>query len=181
MTAFSARQDRYLLLPVDENRILTRDGQSYLAQWDVRRYLNRTFGFGGWSFLTTSVEHVFETEHPASGNAKSRWSVCYRATGILTIPTYAGKSAAKYGDTASGHAQNQPDRGRAHDQAMKTAVSDCLKRCAVNLGDQFGLGLYNKGKSDPVVKYTMVSEVSEPEATDDPVATDLPDVGGEYA
>jgi len=34
---------------------------------------------------------------------------------------------------------------------MKTALSQAMKRCAVNLGDGFGLSLYNDGSRDAVV------------------------------
>ena len=39
--------------------------------------------------------------------------------------------------------------------AIKTAESDALKRAASNLGDQFGLSLYNNGSSAPVVITTL--------------------------
>jgi hypothetical protein len=40
--------------------------------------------------------------------------------------------------------------------ALKTASSDAMKRCAINLGDQFGLGLYDNGSLEPIVKATLV-------------------------
>ena len=42
--------------------------------------------------------------------------------------------------------------GDAHDMALKTAESGALKRAATNLGDQFGLSLYNDGSMLPLVK-----------------------------
>jgi hypothetical protein len=44
--------------------------------------------------------------------------------------------------------------------AIKTAESDALKRAAINLGDQFGLSLYNNGATAPVVIQTL-SEIGE--------------------
>jgi hypothetical protein len=46
--------------------------------------------------------------------------------------------------------------GEHHDNAAKTAASDALKRCAMNLGTQFGLSLYDNGTTNDVVKRTLV-------------------------
>jgi hypothetical protein len=46
--------------------------------------------------------------------------------------------------------------GDLHDNAIKTAASDGLKRCAINLGTQFGLSLYDNGSRTDVVKMTLV-------------------------
>ena len=43
-------------------------------------------------------------------------------------------------------------RGDAHDMAIKTAETQALKRAAINLGDQFGLSLYKKGSTGPLVR-----------------------------
>ena len=55
-------------------------------------------------------------------------------------------------DVGTGEAINQPSRGDAHDLALKSAVSGALKRCAKDLGDQYGLGLYDKGSLEPTVR-----------------------------
>ncbi|WP_367880534.1 Rad52/Rad22 family DNA repair protein [Salinispora arenicola] len=63
--------------------------------------------------------------------------------------------------------------GDCHDNAIKTAVSQGLKRCAVNLGDQFGLGLYNGGGVDAVVVRTVVDPLlAEPADTATPMAVE---------
>src|SRR5206468_12576286 len=56
----------------------------------------------------------------------------------------------------TGTSPNLPDYGDAHDFAAKNAVSYALKRCATDLGDQFGLSLYNKGQLAPLVAGTLV-------------------------
>ena len=46
--------------------------------------------------------------------------------------------------------------------AVKTAESDAFKRAAINLGDQFGLSLYNNGSLKPVVGRTLADgEIDE--------------------
>jgi hypothetical protein len=57
----------------------------------------------------------------------------------------------EYAEWATGAAVNYPSRANAHDQALKTAQSQAFKRACVNLGDQFGLSLYNDGSTEAVV------------------------------
>ena len=66
-----------------------------------------------------------------------------------------------------------PSRGDAHDNAVKTAESQALKRMAINMGTQFGLSLYRDGQIEDVVRLTLV----RPPAIDGapiPVPGDLP-------
>jgi hypothetical protein len=141
-------------------------GHSHLEQWDVRRTLIRVFGFGGWEDETLELTCVSETVDPAGTVRRKRngqeyttdraqYSVVYRAQVRLTVYGLEGTSA-RYDDGAIGKAENQPSLGDAHDQALKTAQSQALKRCAVNLGDQFGMSLYNGGDLEPVVVRTLV-------------------------
>ena len=58
--------------------------------------------------------------------------------------------SGSYTEWAAGDATN-PTLADAHDQAIKTAESQAFKRCAVNLGDQFGLSLYKNGSTDATV------------------------------
>jgi hypothetical protein len=134
-----------LLAPINPNRVQTNRGQSYVEAWDVRRWLNRIFGFGGWSDETRELVCVSEREiNPG------RWTVVYRAQTRLTVKTVDGRVLSSWDDAAMGDSRNQPSLGDAHDMAMKTALSQALKRCAVNLGDAFGLSLYNDGSPKAV-------------------------------
>ena len=151
-TGLTWEQYAALCAPVSADRI-ARDprGNSHLEQWDVRRHLIRIFGFGGWDFELLESTLVKEIQHPPRrrkdrndqeyGDPYTPWTVLYRVTGRLTIHPQ-GAVLAVYEDGATGDSENQPSLGGAHDQAFKTAISQALKRCAVNLGDQFGLSLY---------------------------------------
>lgn len=152
-------QHAALLAPIHSNRIQSKQGQSHLQAWDVRRYLNRIFGFGGWSLQTMSLELVAQVA-TQDGN-RTKYTVIYRAQVRLTIRNADGTVGAVFEDGAAGDAINFPESklGDAHDFAMKTALSQALKRAAVNLGDQFGLSLYNKGATGPVVQKTLVGPV----------------------
>lgn len=168
--------EQYALLtePINPTRVRELNGQHHVEAWDIRRYLIRTFGFGGYDVTTKDLHLVREIEIPA-GN-RSRWTVIYRAEVRLTIKDPNGNVIAHYEDAAMGDSQNQPILGSAHDNAMKTALSQALKRCAVNLGDQFGLSLYNKGKSERVVVRSIVApDVS----TETDIPEDAPVLGGE--
>jgi hypothetical protein len=145
-------QHEQLLKPLNEKRVAKRSGGggkqlSYLEAWDVKAHLNRIFGFGGWSWDVTTAELAFE-DLPTEKNRN--YVVGYRVIGTLSV------IGARYSEAAVGSA-NLPSRGDAHDMAIKTAESDALKRAAINLGDQFGLSLYNNGSLRPVVVATLYS------------------------
>jgi hypothetical protein len=148
-------------------------GFSHMEAYDIRAHLIRIFGFGGWSSEVTAMELVFET---STGAEKPRWSVAYRAQCRLTV------QGVVYTEWAGGDAQNYPSRADAHDMAMKTAESQAFKRAAVNLGDQFGLSLYWKGSTAPLVRATLVgphSLAETPEDVTEHITTPLAPENGE--
>ena len=151
---FNDAQKEQLLKPINGSRIAQRPGGggkqlSYLEAWDVKAHMIRIFGFGGWSWNVTNAELVFESED------SSKWNVGYKVIGTLTI------GDAVYTEAAVG-SSTLPQRGEAHDMAVKTAESDAFKRAALNLGDQFGLSLYNNGSLKPVVGRTLADgEIDE--------------------
>ncbi|MDK0520351.1 Rad52/Rad22 family DNA repair protein [Streptomyces sp. ML-6] len=161
-------QVKTLLAQINPTRVQTLNGQSHVEAWDIRRWLNRVFGFGGWSDETLELACVAQTEIKPG-----RWTVVYRAQVRLTICTPDGRHLSSWDDAAAGAAQNQPRLGDAHDMAMKTALSQALKRCATNLGDQFGLSLYNDGSRRAVIMWSAVhTPAKDPEtaaAQDEPV------------
>lgn len=161
MSFLTDRQYRFLTTPLAQGRVgKDPKGHSHLEAWDVRRWLIRTFGFGGWSFERVDSSLVAQIEVVAdSPNGKSRYTVIWRYEGRLSLKGADGTSAV-YEDVAIGDAQNQPNLADAHDQALKSAASGALKRCAVNLGDQFGLSLY--ANQPQVVKWSLVKP--EPDA-----------------
>lgn len=153
---FTSEQINVLLKPINPKRVAHSQGQSHLEAFDVIAHLNRLFGFGNWDQeiieLTCVREHSVESK--AGDKTRTGWWVTYRAQVRLTIrPVRAWpEPVCRYEDAASGDAQNIPTHGDAHDQAMKTAISQALKRCARLLGDQFGLSLYDGGSTAPLVR-----------------------------
>lgn len=139
------KQHDVLLRPLNPARVSARQqagrSLSYLEAWDVKAHLIRIFGFGGWSADVLSADLAFEDQ-----TQKGSWNVGYKVVLRLSIPNLY----CTYTEAAVGQA-TLPQRGEAHDMAVKTAESDALKRAAINLGDQFGLSLYNNGSLKPAV------------------------------
>lgn len=157
MTGFTAAQVRQLLRPINRARVLNDGkGHSHVSQQDVVAHLIRVFGFGSFDIDVLSAECVFEAERvdPKTGESKGRWDCCYRAMVRLTLRDADGREICHYEDGSTATAQNQT-RGDAHDLAYKSAISLSKKRAAINLGDQFGLSLYNKGQLEALVKGTL--------------------------
>lgn len=164
------KQQQELLKPIDPKRVATRQGGggkslSYLEAWDVKAHLIRIFGFGRWSANVLHAELAFEEQ-----NEKGQWNVGYRVLLELRIHSLN----CSYTEAAIGSA-TLSQRGEAHDMAIKTAESDALKRAAINLGDQFGLSLYNAGSKQAVVGGTLGGDGAMPDippvaVTEAPVA-----------
>jgi recombination DNA repair RAD52 pathway protein len=154
-------QTDQLLKGINPSRV-GKDGKGFahLEAWDVRAHLIRIFGFANWSAELIEMEPIFETSIEKDG--KTRWTVAYRATMRLTIFT-GGMEDAVYTEAAVGDSTNNPGRADAHDMAIKTAESQAFKRCAINLGDQFGLSLYNNGGTGSVVRAVLDAEESREE------------------
>ena len=154
---FDRDQVETLLRGINPSRVLSDGkGHAHVSQQDVTAHLIRTFGFGNFDTRILSLDLVFEHNRTDNnGKPSPRWDVCYRATVELTVRNRRGETVATYENVSTGTAENQK-RGDAHDLSSKSAVSLALKRCAINLGDQFGLSLYNKGQIPPLVRRTLV-------------------------
>lgn len=180
MSRLTIEQYNYLLQAIDPRRVQELRGMSHLEAWDVRRTLTRVFGIGGWDQELLSQELVHSVgamrrrrnkEGVEYGEPYEAWTVVYTVTLRLVVKDRNGIHVCHFDDGASGDAVNQPSVGDAHDLAIKTAISQALKRAAVNLGDQFGLSLYNNGSADRVVHRTLVPPAEAPsgEATELPI------------
>lgn len=175
--AFTPAQREVLLRPIMKNRVSTTQGMSYVEAYDVIAHLNRLFGFEGWDKEILSCEVLFEDCGPKSeSDRKVVWTVGYKASMRLTVYDPDGAVCTVKEDVSVGDAQKQPSRADAHDLAMKSAVSTALKRCAKDLGDGFGLSLYDHGSTDALVKkvvpYGTPAPAAEPEVTEPFKSTD---------
>ncbi|WP_329368890.1 Rad52/Rad22 family DNA repair protein [Streptomyces sp. NBC_00669] len=146
------QQRRVLLGGLSPTRVhQTPEGFSHLQQWDVRRWLIRIFGFGGFDTEILSVTVLRDAAQRAEGG-RYRYAAVYRVHQRLTVKDVHGNRLASFDGVATGAAERWTP-GEAHDDAVKEADSQALKRAAVNIGDQFGLSLYDSGSFDPVVRW----------------------------
>lgn len=170
MTYFTDDQVKLLLKPIHPRRVLQRDGMSYVEGYDIKAELNRVFGFGRWSVDILSQNLICETETKTKNN-KDAWYVVYKSSLRLTVCAPDGSQVARYEESHVGESTH-PVRGEAHGNALTNSWTYALKRCASNLGDQFGLSLYGKGSMDALVRWTLV----RPEAGAEAGTTDTDDV-----
>lgn len=165
MGRLTEKQRAALLGRINPDRVKELKGMAHLEAWDIRRVLNKIFGLCGWDFEVLETELVYqnaeERQRRGGGGSYLAHTVVYRVTGRLIVKDEAGYVLAHWDDGAAGDAINQPSVGDAHDMALKTAMSQAIKRCAVNLGDQFGLSLYNDGSLHPTVIDTLVPDTGD--------------------
>lgn len=160
----SQKQLDQLFKEINPARVAERKGMAYLETWDVIAHLTRIFGFEGWSKEVCSLECIFEEQRTG---AKTGWDAAYRAVVRLTVFDPDHNPVKVSEDAATGSAANQPVRADAHDLAVKSAVSDALKRAAKDLGNQFGNSLYDGGSLKSVVGKSLAYE-EPPEHQHDP-------------
>ena len=171
---FSEQQTKQLLQPINPRRVL-RDGRgnSHVSQQDVTAHLIRVFGFGNFKTELLDVTLIAEEcRNPEDPYARRKWDVTYRATMRLTIFDRNHDLVTSFEDSSCGDAQNQV-RHDAHDLALKSAISLAKKRCTINLGDQFGLSLYNKGQMEALVIASLVTPSGMFQENDD-VQSEVP-------
>lgn len=107
---------------------------SYLEGWYVIDRLNKIFGQGNWSYAH-QYERLFEQEND------DKWETAYLAKVYLNV--FIGNRHIALEDVGYGDGKDR-NRGKAHESAVKEAVTDGIKRCAKSLGMSMGLALYDK-------------------------------------
>lgn len=155
---------------IQGSRVKTLNGNSYLQAWDVKAHLIKIFGWGGFStevvdvklvaireFAAGTIGHVArtKTQYAAVGDPKTPQAIV-TVTMRLTLHNIGPTGQDVVFTEAATGVNSQWDIGEAVDTATKSAESDALKRCAIFLGTQFGLGLYNGGEHADVVKRVLV-------------------------
>lgn len=150
----SNEQMRVLLGPIN-TRFVKRDpgGHSYLEQHQVRAQLTRIFGFGGWSLRQLHDPRLlFEITEGVTVGKEKKPGVRIGYLSSVAIVIHGNDRDVEYQGVATGVATMGVNAiGDAHDSALKTSDSGALKRAAMCLGDQFGLGLYDDGNTTAFV------------------------------
>lgn len=136
---------------IPRDAVSSRDGGGgrsldYLSNFYVIKRLNETLGQGNWSYRIQELTKVFE------GTLKDRFDkpvnhVSYTAQVELFfrgLPTDGKYDGIYFVDVGYGDGTDKANPGKAHELAVKEAVTDGVKRCAKNLGMSLGLALYDK-------------------------------------
>jgi recombination DNA repair RAD52 pathway protein len=146
--------------PLRGSRVSTRrqggKDLSYVEAWDIKAHLTRIFGFGNWDSEVLEYHHVTDRAYTNSSGTEGV-EVIYNCLVQLTIRDKWGNQLCRHSEAAAGSASGGTSTiGDLHDNALKTAESDALKRCAINLGTQFGLSLYDNGNKNDVIKKVII-------------------------
>jgi len=128
--------------PINPNRVREHDdGTPWLEGADVKRWLTRIFGYGGWGRETLHTAVHGQVQVPAEHDeSKLVWEVTREATVRLIVRTPSGAVLTTFDGTAV-CTMTRPVLGEAHNDATNTAETNALKRAARDLSDVFGLGL----------------------------------------
>jgi DNA recombination protein Rad52 len=139
MTGFREDQLRELRGKLAARHVRTRHVDrlelSYIEGWFVIAEANRIFGFDGWDRETVSLACVWQGKAP--GNFGCSYSARVRVT-VRAGERTVVREGAGYG-TATG-----ANPGEAHENALKEAETDAMKRALTTFGNRFGLALYDR-------------------------------------
>ena len=106
---------------------------SYIESHHAIREANRIFGFDGWTSTVTALNLVQDGEQEGKRRIGYTATVTVTALGVTRQDVGFGQGIDR-------------DAGRAHESAIKEAVSDAQKRALRTFGDAFGLALYDKAQ-----------------------------------
>lgn len=132
---------------------------AYLEGEYIRLVLNLLIGQGMWELKTKLLSHdvrdIKKDVFTGSGNNRRKegtedWlgiSACVHTALIIHARDGSDKTLV-YEASTVGDGMNHPEKSisDALDKAIKSAETDGLKRCAINLGRVFGLDINNKVK-----------------------------------
>ena len=136
---FTDSQNKALAAKLSAKHVKTRvkDGftLSYIEGWHTIAEANRIFGFDGWNRETLKTNCICASEN--NGKCSCSYSAQVRISvmaGDKTILREGCGAGSGYGKTL----------GEAHENALKEAETDAMKRALSTFGNPFGLALYDK-------------------------------------
>lgn len=151
------QQIEELVKAINPDYVETKQRLTYLAQHQARAEMNRIFGYGNWDVQAGDPTLIYEYTAKGSGQnaSKDYWFVAYRIRVVVEIRDLWGMPVATYTGVHAEENAPQPNRGEAHALALTSVDSYAIRRALINLGDRFGLGLYNGGSTLPHGQYTI--------------------------
>lgn len=119
----------------------------YLEGWYVIARLNDVFGQGRWSYTTDEMRLVHQ------GEVDGKFVAHYVSK--VTVMAFG----TKFSDYGYGDGTDKRNPGKAHELAVKEAVTDGIKRAAKNFGMSMGLALYDKSRENVADEVEVKSEI----------------------
>lgn len=155
-----------LVLAINPAYVQQKQRNSYLSQHQARAEMNRIFGYLNWSSEVLSMDLEYEERmlatdsprhpnFPKNGSAPVYWICAYKAKVQVTVRDLWGMPLATYSEYHIEENAPQPNRGEARALAATSVESYALRRALINMGDRFGLGLYNGGSQAAHGQYTQ--------------------------
>lgn len=147
---FDDKQKELLSAPLDSRVTKTLEegpmkGAVYIEAYHAIYEANRIFGFDGWSCETLVMECTSTANYEKPGwNGKPPIPMIEVGYNCKVRVTAGGVVREGYG---SGAGQGKRP-AQAHESASKEAESDAIKRALRSFGNQFGLALYDKAKTN---------------------------------
>jgi DNA repair and recombination protein RAD52 len=125
---------------------------SYLEGWYVINRLNQTLGQGNWAYSSeVSLVHADPETNSVHYIAKVRMAL-----------KFPNAETTEFTDYGYGDGKDKYSIGKAHELAVKEAVTDGVKRCAKNLGMSLGLALYDKSRENVEDEVTKPAPIQAP-------------------
>jgi len=143
MGILSDKTQQHLGQELDQGLVKSRpDGFPYIPIQHIIQQANQVFGYDGWSSEILSGPTLVHEWSGKNNEGQNVYNVIYRATCRVKIHDDEDHYATLWRDNGgTGAALKARDPSRAHDTAMKAAISDAQKRALWSFGNQFGLSL----------------------------------------
>lgn len=147
-TDLQARLDEAIPAEAVEQRQGGGRQLSYLSGAYVINRLNQVLGQGNWGYDIVELKNVYTgMVNQRSGDVNTA-SYIAQVTLNAKIVTDTEKDSyrnwSSFTDVGYGDGTDKTNPGKAHELAVKEAITDALKRAAKNLGMSMGLALYFK-------------------------------------
>ena len=133
---------------------------NFIEAFTMIEQANRIFGYDGWSMRTEWTHYLATGGQRTDSDTGEVFQV-----GVYTALVHVealGRHRSGVGTSTVSDSTN-PD---AHDTAIKGAESDAMKRALRTFGDQFGNGLYDKGRRGDGAQVQRVNTPPAPAQSD---------------
>ena len=145
--------------PIDSDLVSRRDQAgktfSYLESWAVLHEMNQIFGHTGWATSVEDIKCVLNETFTNEKDGRTGYRVAYTAQVTVNVleekqEVHHFRGGCYHTDVGYGDGTSYEHAGKAHESAIKEAVSDASKRAIRHLGGRMGLYLYDKSQKNVI-------------------------------